>query len=130
MTISRLRAALLTSAMLMAAAVPAIHASAAAPSYDGNWSVLVITDSGTCDRGYRYAVRVQNGRVTYTGEAGINISGRVDRRGQVDVEIRRGQQSASGTGRLSEDKGSGQWHGASATDECSGRWQAERRAAN
>ena len=31
--------------------------------FDGAWSVLIITDRGTCDRAYRYALRIADGRV-------------------------------------------------------------------
>jgi hypothetical protein len=105
-------------------------AGAATPKYDGNWSVLVITESGSCDRGYRYKVRVENGKVHYEGEAGVDVSGEVATDGKLKVSIRRGEQGATGTGQLSADAGSGQWQGQSATDKCSGRWQAERRASN
>ncbi len=30
--------------------------------YDGNWSVLIVTDSGSCDRAYRYALRIADGQ--------------------------------------------------------------------
>ena len=32
------------------------HAMARTP-FDGAWSVLIVTDRGTCDRAYRYALR-------------------------------------------------------------------------
>ena len=32
--------------------------------YDGKWSVLIVTDAGTCDRAYRYALDIANGRIT------------------------------------------------------------------
>lgn len=99
----------------------------AAGRFDGLWSVLVITESGTCDRGYRYSVRVEDGKVIYDGEAGIDLSGTIRADGRLSVSIRRGEQSAKGTGRLSETTGSGEWQGASKTSRCSGRWQAERR---
>lgn len=103
---------------------------AATPRYDGDWSVLVVTEKGTCDRGYRYPIRVQNGQVLYRGEAGISISGRVEDNGRVRVTIGRGDQSASGSGRLSGEQGSGRWEGRSPTSECSGSWRAERRGAD
>ncbi len=31
--------------------------------FDGLWSVSIITDAGDCDRAYRYALRIQNGRI-------------------------------------------------------------------
>jgi hypothetical protein len=46
--------------------------------------------------------------------------------GAVTVTVARGNQSASGTGRLSLRDGTGQW--ASAGGDCSGTWSAERRS--
>ena len=40
------------------------HAAFAA-GYDGNWTVLVITERGTCDRNYRYDVSVSQGKIHY-----------------------------------------------------------------
>lgn len=113
----------------LAALLPALSGPApAAPRYEGAWSVLVVTETGTCDRAYRYPVRVENGAVRYVGEAGIDLSGQVASNGTVKVTIRRGEQSATGSGRLSADGGSGTWSGSSPTSQCSGSWQAERRA--
>ncbi len=99
-------------------------------NFDGAWSVLIITDSGTCDRAYRYGIRISQGRVLYDGGADgapVQISGRVEPNGRVAVLLRSSDRQATGTGRLSRDTGSGQWSGSSATDQCSGRWEAERR---
>ncbi len=101
--------------------------SRAASPYDGVWSVLIITDKGTCDRGYRYSLRIRDGQVTYNGQADFSVSGRVSPGGQVRVSITRGQQGASGSGRLTRTSGSGEWSGASTETKCSGHWQAERR---
>src|SRR5205085_8360944 len=43
-------------------------------NFDGLWSVLVITEQGTCDRGYRYALRVVNGVVRCEGEAAVRVT--------------------------------------------------------
>lgn len=107
------------------AAVPLRPAPAA--SFDGNWSVVVITEAGTCDRAYRYPVRVVNGQIRYEGEAGVAISGRVEPSGRLSATISRGDQSASGTGRLSHTTGTGTWSGKSKSSACRGRWEAERR---
>lgn len=96
-------------------------------SFDGTWSVVIITDAGNCDRAYRYAVRIERGQVIYSGETGIDFTGRVDRSGRVSVTVKYGEQSASGTGRLAGDRGAGTWKGRSATEACSGHWEAERR---
>ena len=94
--------------------------------FDGTWSVLIVTDAGTCDRGYRYALRIANGRISYPNQS-FDISGHVDARGRVIVSVGAGQQHASGSGQLSGDSGEGTWSGRSAISQCSGHWEAERR---
>jgi hypothetical protein len=95
--------------------------------FDGTWSVLVVTEQGTCDRAYRYSLRIVQGVVYYDGEAGITMNGGVDAGGRVTVSLSRGQQSAQGSGQLSGDNGTGTWIGRSPTTVCSGYWEAERR---
>ena len=95
--------------------------------FDGLWSVLIITERGTCDRGYRYAVRIKGGRVGHAdpSNSSFRISGSVGGGGATRVAVARGNQSASGAGRLSRNGGAGRWQ--SSKGECSGVWQAERR---
>jgi hypothetical protein len=114
-------------AILAASAVPASPApiAAAKPNFNGTWSVLIVTEQGTCDRAYRYPVRISNGSVGYAGEASFNVTGRVGANGAVTVTVSRGGQSASGSGMLSTSDGSGYWR--TASGECSGTWTAERR---
>jgi hypothetical protein len=95
--------------------------------YDGSWSVLVITEAGSCDQAYRYAIRIEDGQLQHGGEASVRLAGRVTGDGQVKVTIGRGEQSASATGRLSQTGGSGSWKGNSKQQQCHGRWEAERR---
>ena len=115
------------SALALGLAVTMPAPAAFAASYDGNWSVLIITEKGTCDRGYRYDVAVADGQVRYQGSAAINFNGTVDPKGAVKVNIRVGEQGASGTGRLSATSGAGAWRGVGNAGECAGRWEAERR---
>ena len=100
-------------------------AATARTPYDGLWSVLIITDSGTCDRGYRYALRIDNGVVSYD-DPSFNVSGHVAANGQVTVSVSNGGSRASGTGRLSRDSGGGMWSGHSSMQGCSGHWEAGR----
>jgi hypothetical protein len=95
--------------------------------FDGLWSVLIITEQGTCDRGYRYAVRIKGGSVGHADPANssFRIGGRVNGSGGINVSVARGTQSANGSGRISHNGGSGRWK--SSKGECSGVWQAERR---
>jgi hypothetical protein len=118
----------IAGAMLLAATLSAgARAPSAQMSFDGHWSVLIVTDYGSCDRAYRYGVQISNGRVFYEGGSGVDISGRVGPRGQVSVQVRQGDQQATGTGRLSETSGGGRWSGASPDQRCGGHWTAERR---
>jgi hypothetical protein len=111
--------------LLLAAAI-STPAQARTP-YDGRWSVVIVTDSGICDRAYRYEVLVENGIVRYAGEGRFAVRGRVQSDGRVQVSVRRGGQGADGSGRLSSAGGGGTWQGASSRQTCTGRWHAERR---
>ena len=115
--------ALALSALMGATAYLTLPAQAKT-TFDGNWSVVIITEKGTCDRSYRYPVRINGGSVGYAGEASFNVSGRVAPNGSVTVSVSRGEKRANGSGKLSGDSGFGSWSGG----ECSGTWQAERRS--
>jgi hypothetical protein len=121
------RLGLFCAPVLAAALIFCAGEVSAASSFDGRWSVLVITEAGDCDRAYRYPVEIMNGRITYAGDVNIDLAGRVDRNGRLSASIRRADQSAKGSGRLSGNSGSGTWTGQSPTMQCSGRWEAERR---
>jgi hypothetical protein len=95
-------------------------------AFDGQWSVLIVTQRGTCDRAYRYGISIRGGRVYYDGGV-VNFSGRVAPNGAVSVRVSSGSGSASGTGRLSRNRGQGNWSGQSGGNRCSGYWTAERR---
>src|ERR1043165_3614303 len=96
-------------------------------SYDGNWSVLILTNSGPCDRGYRYGLSIRGGRVFYTGSLAVNADGQVSGNGVVRVRVSAGSQGATGVGRLPRDYGEGSWRGEGSAGSCSGTWTAERR---
>ena len=115
--------AALLSGLAMAANPPA----ALAAVQDGNWSVLIITEKGDCDRAYRYSVAVSNGKVRYDGDAAVKLSGTVTPSGVVKVSLMLGDKGASGTGRLAASAGAGSWRGTGSNTTCAGRWEAERR---
>jgi hypothetical protein len=122
------RSAILGSiaAISLLSALPGALPATARGAFDGNWSVLVVTQHGGCDQAYRYAIHIVNGRVTYD-DSSFNVSGSVDANGRVRVNISAGGQGASGSGQLSGNSGQGQWRGQSSNSGCSGYWQAERR---
>src|ERR1700756_3435671 len=125
MPVLSMKRVLLSGLMLLAAAAPGSTRSTQS-SFDGRWSVVIITDAGTCDRSYRYGLVVSRGRISYEGDSGVIISGGVDHGGRVSVNLRYGESAAQGSGRLSRSDGAGRWHGASSGARCSGRWVAER----
>jgi hypothetical protein len=96
-----------------------------APGHDGLWSVVIVTERGTCDRAYRYPVRISRGTVLNAGDSPVAITGRVGDNGALTVTVSHGNQRATGSGRLSGANGAGTWRGG----DCSGTWQAERRGA-
>ena len=116
----------LTALGILAATVPASAPASARSNFDGQWSVLIVTQKGTCDRAYRYPVKIDNGAVGYAGDASFTVSGKVGENGSVVVKVARGSQSANGQGRLSATDGSGMWTAGSG--DCSGVWTAERRS--
>ena len=95
-------------------------------AYDGNWSVLIVTQNGNCDRAYRYGVSIRSGSVYYDGGV-VNFTGRVAANGAVSVRVTSGSAFANGTGRLNRNEGQGRWSGQSGGSRCSGYWTAERR---
>ena len=121
-----LRRILLSTLVLLATTVPG-SARSTQSGFDGRWSVVIITDAGTCDRSYRYGLVISRGRIVYEGNSSVMISGGVGPSGRVSVSLRYGQAAAHGSGRLSGSAGGGRWHGASLGSYCSGRWLAERR---
>jgi len=113
-------ALLVASATLAAAAT----SNAAAPRYDGEWSVSIVTEKGDCDRGYRYPIRISHGLLANGGSDPFTISGKVAPSGAITVTVSHGDKSVIGSGRLAGNSGGGLWQGGS----CSGTWTAERRS--
>jgi hypothetical protein len=103
------------------------RAAPAATAFDGDWSVVIMTQSGGCDRAYRYGVRIANGDVVYDGGGPVDLQGHVYSNGSVRVRVSGAGQEADGQGRLSRTLGTGTWHGQGSLGSCAGVWQAERR---
>jgi hypothetical protein len=107
-------------------AVSCTGPSAQAASFDGPWSVLVVTRNGPCDQAYRYGVTIIRGVVYYAGGGPVSLTGRVSPSGGVTVRVSSGPQYAIGTGRLSRSTGSGSWRGQGPSGVCTGVWSATR----
>ena len=109
---------------IVAGAIIASTASFAVPRYDGLWSVSIVTEKGDCDRGYRYPIRISNGMLANAGDTMFTIIGKVAGTGAVTVTVNAAGRSATGSGRLAGNIGTGSWSGGA----CSGSWTAERRS--
>jgi len=110
-------------ALCLAAIMGATSQATSAPSYDGLWSVVIVTETGTCDRAYRYPIRISNGTLINAGDEAFVITGKVSANGSVSVTVSHREKHATGSGRLSGNAGAGSWIGG----DCAGTWQAERR---
>jgi hypothetical protein len=110
---------------IVAGTIIASSASFAVPRYDGLWSVSIVTEKGDCDRGYRYPIRISNGTLANAGGTMFTITGKVAGTGAVTVTVNAAGRSATGSGRLAGNIGTGSWSGGA----CSGSWTAERRGA-
>jgi hypothetical protein len=119
-----IRAVTLATAFAVIACVSTQSANAA--SFDGPWSVVVITKSGPCDQSYRYGVMIRAGTVSYLGGGAVSVSGRVLPNGRVNVSVSAAGQSANGSGRLSGGRGGGTWRGQGPQGSCSGVWSASQ----
>ena len=109
----------------LAAALLASPAFAAQP-FDGQWSVEVITEKGSCDQAYRWDIKVSEGHVVTTPDMPAKAAGSISPKGAIAVNFSRGADSMSAKGTASGNWATGEWNAPSMG--CTGRWRAERRA--
>lgn len=114
---------ILSGILALGCAVVANLACAATP-FDGHWSVVIITNRGECDPTFRYGLQITDGTISADV---ASVQGRVSAAGIARVTVQSGDQSATGSGRLSGDRGGGVWRGNGMRGSCSGTWIAERR---
>jgi len=112
-------------ALSLAAFFGAPSTATSSPNFDGLWSVVIVTEKGTCDRAYRYPIRISRGALVNAGDSPITITGKVGDNGSITVRVSHGNKSATGSGRLAGKMGAGSWSGG----DCAGTWEAERRGA-
>ncbi|NGX94463.1 MAG: hypothetical protein G4V63_04285 [Candidatus Afipia apatlaquensis] len=98
--------------------------AAQAASFDGPWTVIIVTQAGNCDAAYSFPLQISGGRIVSTG--GATINGRISGGGGVNVAISSGASSGRASGRLAGYSGSGRWSGILNGARCSGRWEAHR----
>src|SRR5262249_16243608 len=94
-------------ALSLAAILSAAFPATSAPSYDGLWSVVIVTEKGTCDRAYRYPIRISNGTLVNAGNDPFVLTGKVGGNGAVTRPGSHGERGAGGSGRLGGNGGAG-----------------------
>jgi hypothetical protein len=104
-----------------ACAIIGAGAAPAAASFDGAWTVSIITTKGVCDAGMALPIQISDGRVA-SGHSEVGVTGRVAQGGGITVTVIQGIKRAFGSGKLAEAAGSGTWRGGP----CSGTWTATR----
>lgn len=121
----------LSIALTAATLATAAHAAPATGtrSFDGPWSVTLVTESGLCESTSSHTLAVKRGAVSLVpapGQRPLTLSGQVSRGGGVDVVIASGSARAQVGGRLNQASGGGSW--TLPLLGCSGRWTASRQA--
>jgi hypothetical protein len=112
-----------TAAALAALAALAPSKARAAMPFDGNWTVSIITQSGSCDRTLSFPVSIVDGRLDGANGA---LLGTVTPKGGVNAMLGGGDRRGSASGRLTANAGSGRWSGNATGASCSGSWTARR----
>jgi len=126
MSAGRVRA--LSMGAAVALTVCGVASSAIAASFDGDWSLLVVSPDhcGTT----RWILAVRRGQVYYPDGYAlgypVGIAGRVSPSGVIRVNVAAGPRYASGAGRLGKFQGSGRWAGQGPSGTCAGVWTATR----
>jgi len=115
---------MVASAGLSSDAAPAARQGSA--NFDGLWSVVILTLQGSCDRSYRYPLRIVGSRIVQAdADSSYRLYGAVSRSGALRVIVVRGGPWADGRGRLTDGGGAGNWR--TSTGQCAGQWTAIQR---
>lgn len=104
--------------------VSAIMGAGIAPAsatFDGTWTVSIVTTRGVCDGGMALPIRISDGRVA-SAHSEVGVTGRVAQSGGITVAVIQGIKRAFASGKLADAAGSGTWRGGP----CSGTWTAQR----
>jgi len=116
---------LILAGATLAAMVVAMPSSNADTSYDGDWSISFITQSGPCLQSYSGTGQIVNRVIHFSGSG--SFSGSVAPSGSVSMRFSVGPSHATGTGALGSDTGNGTWRAdVIEIGACSGIWNAQR----
>ena len=93
-------------------------------SYDGQWNITFVTQSGDCNPTYNYSVNIENGVIMSPNAE--TFRGNVTSSGAVRASVTVQEKHASGSGKLTGVLGRGTWIGWSGDQRCVGSWTAQR----
>ena len=94
-------------------------------TYDGPWSVVVYTASGSCDPSYRISGQIVDGQISYA-YGSIEVTGRVAAGGETQVHVTAGSSHGEARGHMTATHGNGTWSGQGPDGRCAGTWIATR----
>ena len=97
---------------MVVVAFAGVSAAPCANSFDGSWNVVLITQSGGCERSGQVAGQIVNGALVYSA-GGVSVSGRVNSEGKLNGKATMGPYYLIGSGRLVSNSGSGTWQAVS-----------------
>src|SRR5580693_2487107 len=109
------------TAVCFLAAASVAHARS---DYDGSWDLVFVTQRGSCDPSFNFAVNISDGIVSHPNL--VKFRGYVAKSGSVHASVTVHDKFASGTGRLVGASGRGTWSGSAGGARCSGYWTAQR----
>lgn len=121
--------AFLFAAILIASAVMPASYGRAGTKYDGQWSVIVYTSSGSCDAAFRFSGQIVNGEISYA-YSNIEITGRVEPSGDTHAHVTVTGGHGEAHGHMTATQGSGTWTGEGSDGHCAGTWVATRPGTN
>ena len=102
-------------------AVIGVSMTPAAASFDGTWTVNIVTTRGICEGGSGLPILISAGKIA-SATTEVGVTGRVAEHGGITVTVIQGIKRAFGSGKLADTSGSGTWRGGP----CSGTWTATR----
>jgi hypothetical protein len=102
-------------------AVSGVSVTPATASFDGTWTVNIVTTRGICEGGSGLPILISAGKIA-SATTEVGVTGRVAEHGGITVTVIQGIKRAFGSGKLADTSGSGTWRGGP----CSGTWTATR----
>jgi len=97
-------------------------ASLAQTSFDGHWSVKIVSNSSACFASDAVPILVEDGNISYVGAFNAVARGKVGNDGRLDVQLAHNGDVVRAMGALTDRTGFGHW--STPTLQCEGIWTA------